>query len=660
MTLNLVNVPAPQAEKTILNDILGIKYTIDPTIEGKITIQTPNPVTKSTAIDLFQSALRSNNAAIVNANGTYRIVPIDSAPVGAIPQTGDGPQTGGRLGSGVQLVQLKYVAASEIRRILEPIAPHGGIIRADDARHTITLSGTNQEIAGMMEAISIFDVDVMKGMSFALVPVRTSEPAGIADELRTVFASEQDGPLAGMVQFLPSKRLGAILVISPQRSYLARAAEWVHRLDSQAAGTEKQFFTYAVQNRRAQELVDVLQSMFASETGGSRNGGRNVAPSYREASVATGGIQRPPSSFGSSNGGSNFTSSMQQSSSMQGGGIGQGGVGSVPARAPQPAGAAASIQVGRDEATGEPRIRVAADEAKNALLIEASPADYKRLMRVIGTLDVMPNQVLLEATIAEVTLNDELKFGLRWTLQNKNASYSFSDDVAGAVSSVFPGFSYALKAANIAATLNALNQITDVNVISSPSLTVMDNHTAFLQVGDQVPITTQSAAVLGIGTTPIINSVSYRDTGVLLSMTPRVNQSGRVLLDIEQEVSTVAPTTSSGIDSPTFRQRRVQTSVAVNNGEALVLGGLIQDNKTLSRNQLPILGDIPYLGNVFKSKDDQVGKTELIIMITPHVIRSTSEARRVTDEFRRELALSGSPKLREQHRIGQTLPRVVE
>jgi general secretion pathway protein D len=319
-----------------------------------------------------------------------------------------------------------------------------------------------------------------------------------------------------------------------------------------------------------------------------------------------------------------------------------------------------SIQVGRDEATGEPRIRVAADEVKNALLIEASAADYRRLMRVIGTLDVMPNQVLLEATIAEITLNDQLKFGLRWTLQSKNASYTFTDDVAGAVSSVFPGFSYALKAANIAGALNALNQITDVNVISSPSLTVMDNRTAFLQVGDQVPITTQSAAVFGAGSTPIINSVSYRDTGVLLAMTPRVNQSGRVLLDIEQEVSTVAPTTSSGIDSPTFRQRRVKTSVAVNNGEALVLGGLIQDSKTLARNQIPILGDVPFVGNLFKHKDDQIGKTELIIMITPHVVRSTSEARRVTDEFRRELALSGSPLLREQHRMRQAVPRVVE
>jgi general secretion pathway protein D len=313
VTLNLVNVPALQAAKTVLGDILGVKYAIDPMVDGKITIQTPNPVARSTVVDLFQSALRSNNATIVNASGTYKIVPVDLAPVGAIPQTGYEPQVAGTIGSGVHVVQLKYVAASEIRRILEPIAPRGGIIRTDEARHTITLSGTSQEIAGMMEAISIFDVDVMKGMSFALVPVRTSEPASIADELRTIFASEQEGPMTGMVQFLPNKRLGAILVISPQRSYLTRAAEWVHRLDSQAAGSEKQFFTYSVQNRRAQELVDVLQSMFG-EAGGARNGGtRNVAPQYQEASVTAGRMQQPASAFGSVGGGASFTGSVPQS-----------------------------------------------------------------------------------------------------------------------------------------------------------------------------------------------------------------------------------------------------------------------------------------------------------------------------------------------------------
>lgn len=658
VTLNLVNVPAPQAAKTILGDILGVKYTIDPKVDGKITIQTPNPVAKSTAVDLFQAALRSTGAVIVNSNGLYKIVPVDLASVGAVIQTASAPEGSSKLGSGLQLVQLKYVAAPEMRRILEPIAPRGAIVRADEARRTLTLSGTSQDIAGMMEAISIFDVDVMKGMSFALVPVRTSDPATIADELRTVFASDQEGPMAGMVQFLPNKRLGAILVISPQRAYLTRAAEWARRLDAQAAGTEKQFFTYAVQNRHAQELVDVLQSMFSRDTGGTGgSGARNVTPQYREASVQPSMTQQPPS-FGASTGAIRTTGGSPQPMALPGTTTMPGSGGTTAARSPRPATGGAAIDVGRDGSANEPRIKIAADEAKNSILIEATPVDYRRIMRVIGTLDVIPNQVLLEATIAEVTLNDQLKFGLRWHLQaGKKSEFAFSDAVNGAVDSVFPGFSYALKASNVSVTLNALNQITDVNMISSPTLTVMDNRTAFLQIGDQVPITTQSAAVLSAGTS-IVNSVNYRDTGVILAMTPRISQSGRVLLDIEQEVSSVVPTTTSGIDSPTIRQRRVKTTVVVNDGEALVLGGLIQDSKTLNRKQVPIVGDIPILGNVFKDKENEIGKTELVIMITPHVVRTISEARQVTDEFRRELSISLRPEFRDRDRAGQTVRRV--
>jgi len=210
VTLNLVNVPAPQAAKTILGDILEVKYTVDPGIEGKITIQTPKPVAKSAVIDLFQAALRSNNAALVNSKGLYRIVPADQAAVGASIKTDGVSDTGTEIGSGLQVVQLKYIAPSEIRRALETIAPRGGIVRTDDSRHLITLSGNRQEIAAMMEAIALFDIDTMQGMSFALVPVKTSQPDAIAGELKTVFGSDREGPMAGMVQFLPNRRLGAL------------------------------------------------------------------------------------------------------------------------------------------------------------------------------------------------------------------------------------------------------------------------------------------------------------------------------------------------------------------------------------------------------------------------------------------------------------------
>lgn len=651
VTLNLVNVPAPQAAKTILGDILGVKYTVDPGIEGKITIQTPKPVARSAVIDLFQAALRANNAAIVNSRGMYRIAAADQAIVGASIHTDDSPDPE-RVGSGLQVVQLKYVAASEIRRVLESVAPRGGIVRTDDARNLITLSGNRQDIASMMEAIALFDIDTMKGMSFALVPVKTSQPDAIAGELKTVFASEREGPMAGMVQFLPNKRLGAILVISPQPQYLRRAETWIRRLDAQAQGSEKQLFTYAVQNRRAQELVDVLQSMFSSEGGGA-TARRNVAPNYQESNLRSAGAQ-PPS--GRASGVPGVTGSIGSSS----GGLGGGGrMPSAPA-AVAAATSGAAVQLGTDGTSDGPRVKIVADEAKNAILIEATKADYQRVLQVVSKLDLMPNQVLIEATIAEVTLNDDLKFGVRWYMQNRNAGYTFSDAVSGAVRSVFPGFSYALTAANVAATLNALNEITDVNIVSSPSLTVMDNKPAVLQIGDQVPITTQSAtSVLTVGA-PVVNSVSYKDTGVILSITPRINESGRVLLDIEQEVSSVAPTTSSGIDSPTIRQRKIKTSVVVNNGDALVLGGLIQESKSRGSSQIPILGDIPFFGNAVSSRDNVIGKTELVILIRPHVIRNLDEARFITEEYRRYIAIERPYRRPRPRTVEQTGRRILE
>lgn len=636
VTINLVSVPAPQAAKTVLGDILGVKYTVDPGIEGRITIQTPKPVARSAVIDLFQAALRANNAAVVNNHGIYRIVAADQTAVSSTYRTDDFTDGGEVVGNGLQVVQLKYVSASEIRRVVEPIAPRGGVVRVDDARNLITLSGNRQEIAAMMDAIALFDVDTMKGMSFALIPVTTSAPDAIATELRSVFASDRDGPMAGMVQFVPNKRLRSILVISPQVQYLRRAETWVRKLDAQAEGSEKQLFTYAVQNRRAQELVDVLQSMFPTDTQ-TASARRTVAPNYQEASV-----QSQPSSSG---GGLSGSSSPAFTSSLGSAGGGMGGMrSSAPAAAApsvMPVAAAAAPPSGREGDADGPRLRIVADEAKNAILIEAANADYKRVLQVIERLDQMPNQVLIEATIAEVTLNDELRFGVQWYMRKNSSKFTFTEAASGVVSSVFPGFSYALAAANIAATIDTLNQITNVNIISSPSLTVLDNKPAVLQIGDQVPITTQSASGTWVPGAPIVNSVSYKDTGVILSIIPRINESGRVLLDIEQEVSSVAPTTSSNIDSPTIRQRKIRTSVVVNDSDALVLGGLIQDGRTTGRSQLPIIGDIPFVGNLASNRDSVIGKTELIILIRPHVMRSLDEARNVTEEYRHYMAVEG-------------------
>ena len=628
VVLNLANVPLQQAAKTVLGDLLGVNYVVDPRVDGVVSVQTSNPVSKADALELFQTAIAPIGAVLVQNRGIYRIAPTDQAATGSVSTVRDATSSA-VTGSSVRIVQLKFVAATEVARVLEPMVPKGAIVQADDARNIIAVKGSQAEIDSMLDSISIFDVDVMKGMSFAVVPVKAVQPEKMVDELKAVFASDKEGPLKGRVRFIPNTRLGAILVVTSNPSYLPRAQSWIRRLDARASGTEPQLHVYQVQNRTAAELGGILQSMFSQEMKVVRPTSRNVAPKSKQVS------------FGNDSTKSSTAGSGAPDPAMQ------AGLGKIA----DPTGASRSsnndldgqstdmVDNNTSSSTGaEQQIKIVADDTKNSLLIMANDRDYQRVLRVVQGLDVVASQVLIEAVIAEVTLNDDLQFGLQWQFAKQGTpTATFSNALAGGVAAAFPGFNYAVNTANIAATLSALNALTHVNIISTPSLMVLDNKTARLQIGDQVPITTQTATSTVTSQTAIVNSITMQDTGVILSVTPRINESGRVQLDIEQEVSSVAKTTSSNIDSPTIQQRRVKTTVVVSDGEVLALGGMIQDSSNKTSNQLPILGDIPGLGAVFSNRTNSVQKTELVILITPKVVRDGTESRLVTEEYRRKM-----------------------
>lgn len=604
VTLNLVGVDIAQAAKSVLGDLLSLNYLIDPAVSGQITVQTTNPVPLPTLADIFDAALRANGAAIVDdGSGVFKVVPSAQATASMPSLRIDAADIRRRtIGVGIQVVPLKYVSVSEMERVLQPIAPQGALLYADEARNIMMLTGTRKELSALLETIEVFDVDWMKGMSFALVPLRTSDPEAISNELETVFSSGSQGGANRIVRFVPNKRLRSILIITSRPHYLDKARRWIKRLDAAAAGAERQLFVYNVQNRTAAELAVLLQQVFAA--GGGLQVSTTVAPRFQEAEVTSSGDDDN---------------------------------GAAPAVQP------VAPQANTGENAGG--VHVVADESNNALLVFATPQDYRRVLKMLEQLDTIQNQVLLEATIAEVSLNDELKFGLRWFFESGKASYTFTDAVAGAVSSVFPGFSYVFNASDARVVLNAVSGVTDVNIISSPSLMVLDNKTAVLQVGDQVPVATQSAVSVADPDAPIVNAIEFKDTGVILSVTPRVNDSGRVILEIEQEVSDVVNTTTSGIDSPTIQQRKVKTTVVVNDGESLALGGLMQKRHEDTRTKVPVLGDIPVLGTMFRQKTDDQERTELLILITPRVVRDLREARRVTDEFRRRLNVT-VPRIR--------------
>lgn len=633
ITLNLLNVPVQQAAKIVLGDILKLNYTIADKAAGNVTLQTSAPVPVDGLIEAFEVALRTSGLAIVNSGGFYKIVPSTGVAQSGVPmatrRNTDSP------GIQNQIIPIRHIGVADMKRVLEPIVPAGAVARIDPARNLMVVSGTQSELANINNLVQIFDVDYMKGMSFALYPVKTSDPEAISSELETIFGLDKEGPMKGVVRFIPNRRLGSVLVISSKPDQIAKAKGWIDKLDKAAQQGEQQLFVYKIQNRQAAELASLLQRVLTVGERRPSDAAGAVAPRFeaaattapaedgRHSSTATGSSALLGTAAGDN---TSAARSFLNSSASQGFSNSSGGSSANHGHSTAP-----SFEAGGT--------KVVADEQDNALVIQATPKEYQRILTILQRLDRQPTQVMLEAVIAEITLNDELKFGLKWYVEKNPSIFSFSDAANGAIASSFPGFSYFFSTKNLKFALDAMSAITKVNVVSAPSLMVMDNKKATLQIGDQVPIVTQTAqSVIATGA-PAVNTITMKDTGVILSVTPRVNDSGRVVLDIEQEVSSVAKTTSSGIDSPTIQQRRIRTTITVRDGEALALGGLIQQNDSVTKTQVPILGNIPIIGPAFGTKSNDIKRTELVIFIRPQVVRDDGEAARVTEEFRSRIAL---------------------
>jgi general secretion pathway protein D len=635
ITLNLVNASVPAAAKSVLGDTLQLAYSVDARVVGSITIETPQPVSETQLLAMFEAALRDAGGGITVQGKNYRIVPLAESMRSASALRTSIPDAA-LAGNRPTLIQLRYVSASEIQDILTSMLPPGMLLKADTRRNAIIISGSAQDIRSIKETISVFDVDWMKGMSFALVPVRSSSPAAIVQDLEQVFET-RSGVLKGVVKFVPNNRLKSVLVISSRAKYLKEATRWIKKLDVLSESSEESLHVYHVQNRTAADLAGILTKVL--ESGGGQQAQASVAPRYNSAVASENG-------------------SVDAQRIAGGPETPVGGLDAVPANADNQL--PDENYVDQAQSSELPKkVRVVADDSNNSLLIFATATEFERIKQVLEEIDSVPNQVLLEAVIAEVTLDDDLKFGVRWFLGDEKNNGTFSDLATGAVASAFPGFSYFLKSNDIGFALNAISSVTDVKVLSSPSLVVLDNKSATLQVGDQVPIVTQSAKGTAAGDAPIVNNVELKDTGVILRVTPRVNDSGLVTLDIEQEVSSVIKTTTSGIDSPTIRQRKLKTSVVVNDSEALALGGLIQERETTGKSKVPVLGDIPIVGTAFRNKSNAVSRTELIIFIRPRVIRDVNEARGITAEFRKELRVQAPRVRRGEPTPGEELLRIV-
>lgn len=628
ISLNFVNADVSEVAKAVLGDFLKLNYVVDASVQGAVTLQTSQPLARQAVLPAVEAAFRLSGLALVLSDGTYRIVPLaEAARQSGIARLSNRP---GEAGFGVEIVPLHFVGAQEMQHMLEPLAPSGAVLRADAARNLLVISGTAEERAALIDNVRLFDVDWMAGMSFALFPLHAADAKTVATELGSVIGTK-DGPLSGIVKLTPIARMNAILAISPQPKYLDTLQSWIDRLDRAQESSEQQLYVYYVQNGKAADLAGVLEKALglqSTESVSKASGtGKDSAalPAIPEPVMSQLTATPPGKSSASAEDGSDATTA------------------------------------GAGSAKAATNLRITADQTTNALLVLATPHDYHLVENALLKLDIPPLQVMLEAAVAEVTLTSDLSFGMQYyfahgsghqiLLSNGSATTTSTTttttgtttttapaSAASTLSPLVPGFNYIFNSgADIQAVLSTLESITTVKVLSAPEVLVLNNQAATLQVGDQVPVATQSSVSTETSGAPEVNSIQYLDTGVILKVTPRVNEGGLVTIDVDQEVSDAAATTSSALDSPTIEQRKITSTVAVQDGETVALGGLISDSRSNGRSGIPYLQDIPYVGALFGTRDDSVTRTELLVLITPHVVQGVQKLRGLTEELKRQM-----------------------
>ncbi len=635
-TLDFDNSPIANVAKVILGDILGVGYVVDPRAQGTITLSSGRPIAKKDMLFVLESALRANNLVMMREGSSYRIGPANEGAVGATDRA-DGARSA-EPGYGMTIIPLQYVSGATLARLLEGFAARPGAIRADPSGTLLIVIGGGDERQAAIDTVRSFDVDWMRGQSVGIYPVANSAPEPIIAELEKIMDSGENGLNQNLVKFQAIARQNAILVVTSKPQFLKTAATWIARLDSPAtAGTAIK--VYRVRYGDAKQIAQLLNDIFVNgpSSGSAESAANQIAPSSGATTLSaeqrlTGGAQAASTT----------------GSALSGGGFGGGGFGGgpqnaatkafggIPANATGALGAAMSGQGGAGGAL-LPGVRITADTANNSILIYASAENYQIIERTLNQLDRPKLQVAIDVTIAEVTLNDALNYGVQFFLANN--AFEVSNTVTGAMpnatTGLQPGFNLiGGNRANPWAIINALHALTDVRILSNPSLVVVDNGEANLEVGDQVPITTGSADVLS-ASNAVVNTISYQDTGIILHVQPRVNSNGNVTLNIEQEISSVPENTTSL--TPTISQRKVKSTISVQSGQMVLLAGLVSENQTASRAGVPILDQLPYIGAAFGTTGKSKVRTELIMLIRPQIIRNGADASMVAEELRSKM-----------------------
>jgi general secretion pathway protein D len=618
IVLNFEGESVQSVVHTILGEVLQETFVIAPGVSGKVTFSTSKPVTREQLMPILELLLRWNGATLVFTEGRYHVLPLSQAIPGHLyPEIGSAERA---RGYEVRAVPLKYIAATEMEKILQPYVRSGAIVQVDPFRSMIFLAGTPEELRNYLKTVEIFDVDWLAGMSVGIYPLQTVDVASIVAELDSIFSAGGQSPLAGMFRFVPLERLASVMVITFQEEYLYKAEEWINILDRGAAGAGKQLFVYRVKNLEAPILAGYLTQLFGGQAGEpTRNQPKGtLAPGLEAAKVGS------VSEFNQSRLGT------EQQGRQQG------------------------AQSG-DFDMGEGDIRITSVLETNSLLIQATQTQFNAVLAAIERIDIEPLQVLIESQVLDVELNEDLQFGVNWFLTNNpdlipdgiaDISEYVQTAAFGSGGAEAGGFNFLTTVARplsdgtpfVQATIAALDQVTDVRSLAAPSLLVRNNATATITVGTQVPV--QSSQVTTGGAGNVVTSAQYVSTGITLTVTPRINPGGLVYMDIQQDVSRPGardPDISTS-GNPPINNKTVTSQVAVQSGQTVFLGGLISEQDSLGRSGVPFLSRVPLIGPLFGSRSKSSFRSETLVMLTPTVVESAVDLRDISEAMEREFS----------------------
>lgn len=653
IVFNFTDQPIEAVINSVMGDLLHENYSIAQGVKGNVSFSTSQPVNKQQALSILETLLSWTDNAMIRQGDRYVILPSNQAVAGKlVPQM---PVSKPSSGLSARLFPLRYISATEMQKLLKPFARDNAFLLVDPARNVLSLAGTPDELANYQDTIDTFDVDWLKGMSIGVYGLQRATVGELMPELQKMFGPDSGMPLAGMVRFLPIERTNSVVAISSQPQYLSEVGDWIHTID-EGGGNEPQMYVYDVRNMKATDLAKYLRQIY----------GNGQIKDDSAAKVAPGLRTRSLSSL-NGNGGMGGTASTGMGGMGQGQGQGMG-MGSGNLQSQVQDGEEDSGEEGMDETTDEGGLeggtagaesgtaksldestRITAQKSSNQLLIRTRPAQWAEIEAAIKRLDNAPMQVQIETRILEVSLSGELDLGVQWYL-GRLAGNSGSTTVAntagsqgalggggaglGAADSLF----YSFVSSNLQFALHALETSGRTQVLSAPSLVVMNNQQAQIQVGDNIPISQTTVNTNTSDTT--LSSVEYIQTGVILDVVPRINPGGLVYMDIQQQVSDADNNGSADSNgNPRISTRSVSTQVAVQSGQTVLLGGLIKQDNSDTVSAVPYLGRVPGLRWLFGNTSKSKNRTELIVLITPRVVTSNSQARQVTDDYRQQLQL---------------------